>query len=76
MFQFLSHLIAQIPDSSSTTVVTVAGFAEILMRYIPSQKPLSIIHSVAAGCELIAQGLGKVGALLDGVFGQNVAPKA
>lgn len=39
----IKHFVSVIPSSDSSMMVYVAGFAEILMRYVPSQKPLGII---------------------------------
>lgn len=73
----LAIWVAAIPSPDGGAVASFAIVAEMLMRYVPSQKPLSIIHSVSEGCHVIGTGLGKAADLLDKIFGQNVsAPKA
>lgn len=73
----LALWVASIPTPDGGAVASLAVVAELLMRYVPSQKPLSVIHSVSEGCHVIGTGLGKVADLLDKVFGQNTsAPKA
>lgn len=69
----LHHFVSVIPSSDSSMFVYIAGFAEILMRYVPSQKPLSIIHASAEGLHVMGDGLEKIAKILDRVFGQNQA---
>jgi hypothetical protein len=76
MDQFLAalhHFVGVIPSSDSSMFVYIAGFAEILMRYVPSQKPLSVIHASAEGFHVLGDGLEKIAKILDRVFGQNQA---
>jgi hypothetical protein len=72
----IKHFVSVIPSSDSSMMVYVAGFAEILMRYVPSQKPLGIIHAASEGCHVVGDGLEKIAKILDRVFGQNQAALA
>lgn len=71
MLTQLSHFVSVIPAPSDMTVATLGACAEILMRYVPSQKPLSIIHAASEGFHVLGDGLEKIAKILDRIFGQN-----
>jgi len=69
----LDKILSWIP-SDLQTVGIVAAVMEFLMRMIPSQKPLSIMHVVAAVVKQLGAILNGVGALLDKVLPQKIKP--
>lgn len=71
---WIDKIMALIP----TDATVLAGFAaliEILFRYIPSEKPMSLFYAIAEFCRHMAQLMVAVAQFLDKVIGQKVPQK-
>jgi hypothetical protein len=76
MIAFLNHLLSMIPDVNAPILATAAVVIELMLRFIPSQKPLGILHMVGGAFNLVGAIFMKVGALFDKVLPQNIKPQA
>lgn len=76
MIDFLNHLSSLIPDVGAPLWATVAVVLELVLRFIPSQKPLGILHMLGGAFNLIGAMFMKVGAIFDKVLPQNIAKPA
>lgn len=57
----------------SPAVLTVAGFlVELLLRKVPSEKPLSIMLLVSKVLKMVAKGAEALSAFIDKVIPQNL----
>lgn len=63
---------SQIPDASWGGIGMVAGVIELVLRLIPSTKPLSILYLVDDGLSAVGGLFSKAGALLDKVLPQRI----
>jgi len=68
--------IMEILASAEAMSVTVAIILEFILRMIPSQKPLSILHVAAKVIRSVSVITEKVADLLDRWLPQKTSPKA
>ncbi len=72
---FLNHALAWL-QSAQGSAAAAAVIVEFVLRLVKSDKPLSILHLVAAGAHVGASVIGAAADLLDKVLPQNLTPPA
>jgi len=71
--EFLDQILAFLGSAVGASA-SIAFVLEFVLRLIPSQKPLSILHLVGAGVKKVGAILIKLGELLDKVLPQKLVP--
>jgi hypothetical protein len=71
---WIDKIMALIP-TDATVLAGIAALIEILFRYIPSEKPMSLFYAIAEFCRHMAQLMVAVAQFLDKVIGQKVPQK-
>lgn len=68
-------IIAQVVAAlSNPAVISVAMVVlEMIMRLVPSQQPLSVLHVVASVMHIVGKVIGALADFLDKILPQNVA---
>lgn len=69
-------IIHKIADAIPTgaAVAAIGGVVDFLLRYVPTEKPLSIAHVIADGFHALANLFQKLGDLLDKILPQKLSP--
>lgn len=71
--EFLNNLLNQLSGLLSLPVLSsIAIGIEILFRFIPSEKPKSILYLISDGVKIVAKLFEGVGLLLDKVLPQRL----
>lgn len=71
MDQILDQALAVL-NSASGQVFIIGGVIDFVLRLIPSERPLSVIHAIAGASKKIGEVLVKFGTLLDKVLPQKL----
>lgn len=72
----LMSILNAVSSLGAPVLATIGMVLEFGMRMIPSQKPLSILHGVAAVIRTVGAIAGKVADIMDKVLPQNVVAPA
>lgn len=70
--QFINHLISVMPSAGLLSSIGVV--VEVLLRLIPSQKPMSILLMVQSVAHALVALLGALSSALDAVIPQKLSP--
>lgn len=70
--EVLDQVLAFLASVSGPALVIIAGVVEFALRFVKSEKPLSILHLVAAGARKVAKILESIANLLDKVLPQKL----
>lgn len=73
---FWHGLADKIPEASATLILIAGGVIDLLMRFVKTQKPLSILRLVAVALAGAAKVMDKLAKLLDAVLGQRAVNPA
>jgi hypothetical protein len=77
MLQFISHLDSVVSGfAAGGSILTIAGFVEIILRLVPSQQPLSIAYAASDILHGVANLVKDAGDALDKVLPNRVKPAA
>jgi hypothetical protein len=69
------HKIMEALSSVEAQAGIIAVVVEFVLRMTKSEKPLGILHGIAAGLQLLGAVAAKAGSLLDKVLPQRLAAK-